>query len=155
SQGQLGEALLEFQKALTINPGSIVAEQEVRRTMEMIERERKRVQETGKPSPVEERSMTPADRARKEANDRIDSILPIPDLKPISTDPINLRMNGQAKLLFESVAALAGINVIWDPEYAQPQAKSLSIDLKNSTLEEALDYLSVLTKSYWKPLSPN
>ena len=32
SQGQLGEALLEFQKAYAINPGSAVARQEIRRT---------------------------------------------------------------------------------------------------------------------------
>src|SRR5689334_8937802 len=44
SQGKLGDALLEFQKALSINPGSIVAEQEVRRTTDMIERERRRVE---------------------------------------------------------------------------------------------------------------
>jgi len=43
NQGQLGEALLEFQKAVTFNPGSIVADQEVRRTAEMIERERRKV----------------------------------------------------------------------------------------------------------------
>src|SRR5437773_8091526 len=34
-QGQLGEALLEFQKAYSINPGSAVAVQETRRTTEM------------------------------------------------------------------------------------------------------------------------
>src|SRR5436305_6753607 len=36
AQGQLGEALIDFQKAYSINPGSAVAEQETRRTMEMI-----------------------------------------------------------------------------------------------------------------------
>jgi len=155
AQGQLGEALLEFQKAYSINPGSIVAEQELRRTNEMIERERKRVQETGKASPPAERAMTAADVAKKDANDRIDRLLPIPDLKPIDQNPINLRMNGSPKLLFETVAKVAGLNVLWDPEY-QPQTKGpASVEFNNSTLEEALDYIAVLTKSYWKPLSPN
>src|SRR5215471_10890087 len=36
-QGQLGEALLEFQKAYGLNPGSSAAEQEIRRTQEMIQ----------------------------------------------------------------------------------------------------------------------
>jgi general secretion pathway protein D len=155
TQGMLGEALLEFQKAFSINPGSIVAEQEIRRTKEMIERERKRVQETGKPSPVEERSMTPSERARKDANDRIDSILPIPELRPINQDPINLRMNASPKLLFETVAKLAGLNILWDPEYQAQVKGNSSVELSNATLEEALDYVAVLTKSYWKPLSPN
>src|SRR5206468_10968758 len=102
-QGMLGEALLEFQKAVTINPGSIVAEQEIRRTTDMIERERRRVQETGKESPPEVRAATPAELARKDANDRIDSILPIPELRAINNDPINLRTNASPKPLIESV----------------------------------------------------
>jgi general secretion pathway protein D len=155
SQGLLGEALLEFQKAYAINPGSIVAEQEIRRTKEMIERERKRVQETGKSSAVEERAMTPSERARKDANDRIDSILPVPELRPINQDPINLRMNATPKLLFETVAKLAGLNILWDPEYSPQTKGNVSVELSNATLEDALDYIAVLTKSYWKPFSPN
>ena len=50
AKGQLGEAMLEFQKAYAINPGSSVAQQELDRTQEMIVRERKRVAETGKES---------------------------------------------------------------------------------------------------------
>ena len=64
-------------------------------------------------------------------------------------------MNGSAKLLFETVAKVAGINVLWDPEY-QPQVRgNIPVEFENSTLDEALDYLAVITKSYWKPLSPN
>jgi general secretion pathway protein D len=32
---------------------------------------------------------------------------------------------------------------------------NIPVEFENSTLEEALDYLAVITKSYWKPLSPN
>jgi general secretion pathway protein D len=64
-------------------------------------------------------------------------------------------MNGSAKLLFETVAKVAGLNVLWDPEY-QPQVRgNVPVEFENSTLEEALDYLAVITKSYWKPLSAN
>src|SRR3954451_2936044 len=101
SQGQLGEALIEFQKAYAINPGSAVAEQEIRRTTEMIDRERKRVQETGKESDLKDRALTPGDQAKKETEQRIGSILPVPDLKPLNQEPIHLRLNGSTKLLFE------------------------------------------------------
>jgi general secretion pathway protein D len=155
SQGQLGNALLEFQKAYAINPGSAAAAQEIRRTTDMIERERKRVQETGKESPAKERAMTEGEKAKKETEERISSILPVPELRPIDPSPIHLRMNGSAKLLFETVAKVANINVLWDPEY-QPQVRgNIPVEFENSTLEEALDYLAVITKSYWKPLSPN
>src|SRR6476469_5792930 len=36
AKGQLGDALVEFEKGYAINPGSSAAEQEVRRTREMI-----------------------------------------------------------------------------------------------------------------------
>ena len=65
SAGQLGEALIEFQKAYAINPGSAAAVQEVRRTTEMIERERRRVEETGKETPPQERALTAGDKAKK------------------------------------------------------------------------------------------
>src|SRR5262249_13134998 len=50
----------------------------------------------------------------------------------------------------------AGITVLWDPEYQPPQRNNLTIDFENdTTLEEALDYVATITKSYWKALSPN
>ena len=65
NQGLLGEALLEFQKSYAINPGSSIAVQEIRRTEEMIQRERARVEETGREAPAQERALTPAEEARK------------------------------------------------------------------------------------------
>ena len=154
--GQLGEALLEFQKAYQINPGSAVAEQEILRTQEMIERERKRVEETGKESPPGERGLTPAEQARKKSEERIKRMLPVPELKPLNPTPINLKINGQpVKVLFETVGKMAGLNVLWDPDYQNPARNNLNVEIDNSTAEEALDYLSVITKSYWKPLSAN
>jgi general secretion pathway protein D len=155
SAGQLGEALIEFQKAYAINPGSAVAAQEIRRTTDMIERERKRVEETGKESTPKERALTEGEKAKKDTEDRIDSILPVPQLRPIDPSPIHLRMNGSAKLLFETVAKVAGLNVLWDPDYAPQTKGNVPVEFENSTLEEALDYLAVITKSYWKPLSSN
>src|ERR1035437_11189450 len=57
-QGMLGEALLEFQRGFTVNPGSAAAVQEIRTTQDMIERERQRVMQTGKESSPEERGLT-------------------------------------------------------------------------------------------------
>src|SRR5260370_27056589 len=155
SQGQLGNALLEFQKAYAINPGSAAATQEIRRTTDMIERERKRVQETGKESPAKERALTEGEKAKKETEERISSILPVPELRPIDPSQIHLRMNGSAKPRSDTVAKVANINVLWDPD-SHPQVRgNIPVEFENPTLAEALDYLAVITKSYWKPLSPN
>jgi general secretion pathway protein D len=156
SQGLLGEALLEFQKSYAINPGSAVAVQEIRLTQDMIQRERKRVEETGKEAPAQERALTPSEEAKKETRDKIDRMLPVPELKPLNPEPVRLKMNSQpVKVLFETVGKLAGINVVWDPEYQPPQKNSLSVEFDNSTIDQALDALAVLTKSYWKALSPS
>ena len=156
NQGLLGEALLEFQKAYAINAGSSVAVQEIRRTQEMIQRERARVEETGREAPAQERALTPAEEAKKETRDKIDRMLPVPELKPLNPEPLRLKMNSQpAKVLFETVGKLAGINVVWDPEYTPPQKNSLSVEFDNSTIDQALDAVAVLTKSYWKALSPS
>jgi general secretion pathway protein D len=154
AQGMLGEALVEFQRAFGLNPASSIAAQEIMVTQEMIDREKRRVQETGKESTPEDRALTPAEQAKKEIREKIDRMLPVPELKALNPERINLKMNNQPpKVLFETVAKVAGINVIWDPDY-QP-GKNLSIDLNNSTLEEALNDVAILTKSFWQALSEN
>lgn len=153
-QGKLDEALAEFSKAYAIDPGSAIAEQEIRRTNQMIERE-KRKQEGGPAAEAETKSLTPTQLAKKEMEERISSVLPVPELKPISPQITSLKMNNQpVRVLFETVGKLAGVNVVFDPDY-QAQAKNFNIDLTNTTLEEALDNIAVLTKSFWKPLSAN
>ena len=65
-------------------------------------------------------------------------------------------MNNQpAKVLFETVGKLAGINVLFDPEFKGEGNKTQSIELTGATLNEALDYLAIITKAFWKPLSAN
>jgi len=157
NKGQLGEALLEFQKAYATNPSSSVAQQEIGRTQEMILRERKRVAETGKEAPAEQRALTPAEEVKRETRDKIERIQPAPELKPLSPEPLrNVTIHNQtAKVLFETVGKVAGINVLWDPEYQQPARNSFNVDFENTTVDQALDYIAVVTKSYWKPLSPN
>jgi len=160
AQGQLGEALLEFQRAFGVDPGSAVAVQEIRITQDMIERERQRVQQTGKESSPEDRGLTPLQQLKKEEDDKLDRLLPAPELKPLSPKRIDLKINNaDPKTLFNTLGKYAGINVLWDPEYGQgggaTSVKAQSVDFQNSTLDEALDYLSIVTKSFYKPLSAN
>jgi len=155
STGQLGEAFLEFQKAIAINPGSIVAGQELAETQVMIMRERKRVEETGHEAPPEIRALTPYEEARREDSERIARILPLPELKPPNPTPYDLQLSGQkTKKVFETICKSQGINVLFDPDYQEPP-QLLTVDLIKTTLPEALDYVATITKSMVKVLSPN
>lgn len=153
SEGKLDEALREFQRGYAIDPASSISEQEIRRTQEMIEREKS---PATKSATDEERGLSPAEKALKEADEKSSRLLSIPDLKPIQRQIGSLKMNNQpVRVLYETVGKLAGINVILDAEYQPAQKPNFTVDLSNTTLEEALDFLAVQTKTYWKPLSPN
>ena len=154
--GKLEEALTEFQKAFALDASSSIAEQELRRTYEMIQREKKKA-EGGEESTAEERGMTPSQLARKEMEARTAGVLGVPELNPTNPRITNLKMNNQSvKVLFETVCKLAGVTAMFDSDFLQQNTgRNHSLDLPNATLEEALDHLSVLTKAYWKPLSGN
>jgi general secretion pathway protein D len=145
--GKLAEALLHFEKAYGIDPSSSIAEQEIRTTTQMMEREKK------KGADSDTRGLTPSQLAKRNVEDRIDSMLPVPELRQLSPQPINVKMSNTAKVLFETVGKLAGINVLFDPEFKENNKQS--IELTGATLNEALDYLAIVTKTFWKPLSGN
>jgi general secretion pathway protein D len=152
--GKLSEALAEFQKAYQIDPASDIAMQEIKRTQAMIQRN---AGETGPAANNDDKNLTPAGLARKQAQERTDALLPVPELRPLNPAPIpRLTMKNTPRILFETVAKVAGINVLFDPDYDTAQTvRSQQMDLTNVTIEQALDQVSVLTKSFWKPQSSN
>ncbi len=157
AQGKLEEALQIFQKAFALDPASTIAEQRMRQTYEQIKKEQDR-EKSGQPKEDESlRGQTPADRVRIEAEKKINSLMDAPVLKPLQREIVNLKMNNQpARVLFETLAKMAGINVMFDPDFiSQNSGKNFPVDFQNTTLEEALDYLGILTKAYWKPISAN
>ena len=149
--GKVEEAMLEFEQAFLMDPSSSLAVQEIRRTKAMLDFQRRQ----GAALKEDERGQTPVQIARKRADEKIGTIQPVPELRPLSRQVTSLKMNNQnVKVMYETLGKLTGINVIWDPEYQQP-SKNYNVDLTNTNLEEALDHLSVMTKTYWKALSAN
>ena len=155
--GRLDDALAEFEKARQLDPSSDMAVQELGRTREMMERYK-----NGGKNPAaslsreEEKTLTPIQLARKRIDMRSESLLAVPDLRPLNNDLIDLKMTNRPRVLFETVCKVAGVNVLFDPEYDQNQTiRTVQIDLSRTTLDQALDQLGVITKSFWKPLSPN
>lgn len=152
ADGKLEEALNLFQRAFALDPASAIAEQRMRQTFEMIRKEKK-----DGPAQPEDRGMTAADKVKKQNEQKLETMMDAPVLKPIKREIVNLKMNNQpVKVLFETLSKMAGINVMFDPDFlSQNSGKNYPVDFTNTTLEEALDYLSILTKAYWKPISTN
>jgi len=136
---KLEEARTEFQKALEIDPSSFIAQQELKRTEQMI-------QEGKNPPPQATGPGTSLLRKRLESAQG-----PV-DLAPISNVPITLKETEKSNVVYETVGKLAGINVLFDPDYTPRQVR---IELNGVTLEEALSIISFETKTFWRPVTPN
>jgi general secretion pathway protein D len=98
--------------------------------------------------------MTMAERMKKASEDRVESMMAPPVLKPMNSVIPMLKMNNQPpKVLFETVGKLGGINVVFDSQYTAP-ARNFNVDLSSVTIDQAFDYLATMTRTFWKPLNP-
>jgi len=136
-KGDLQGAAGEFQRAQAIDPSSPVAEQELRKTVEMIAEKNRESDAAAEP---------PADSSQPPL-----ASFP-PEIKPLSRAPINLKMSNDAKIVFDTIGKLAGLTVIYDPDFP---ARRITTELTNVTLEQALDIVSLESKAFWKPVTEN
>jgi general secretion pathway protein D len=75
-----------------------------------------------------------------------------PEIKPLSRAPITVKMSNDSKIVFDTVGKLAGLTVIYDPDFP---ARRITVELTNVTLEQAMDIVSMQSKSVWKPVTEN
>lgn len=136
-RGDLRLALAEYQKALAIDPSSAIARQEVARTLELL---------------AEKETAVPAQPVGPSVPPKTEWLDRPPQLKPISREPINIKLTQDARQVYEAIGKLAGITVIFDSEY-RPQR--IATELTNVTLEQALDVVALQSKTFWKPVAPN
>src|SRR6266851_2527050 len=136
-QGDLQGAAAEFQRAQAIDPSSPVADQELRKTVEMIAEKNRAADEAAEP---------PAN-----PNETPLAAMP-PEIKPLSRAPINLKMSNDAKMVFDTVGKLAGLTVIYDPDFP---ARRITVELNNVTLEQALEIVSLESKAFVKAVTEN
>jgi len=66
-----------------------------------------------------------------------------------------IKLNNQPpRVLYESIGKIAGITTVIDPDgLGQVQTKNFNVELGESTVEQAFDYVALLTHTYWKPIS--
>ena len=136
-QGDLENAASEFRKAAVMDPSSVAAEQELRKTVELIDERERAANAASEPPPD---------------NDETELASAPPQLKPLSRGPINLKMSNDAKVVFDTIGKLAGLTVIYDPDFP---ARRISVELNDVTLEQALDIVCIESKAFSTPISEN
>jgi general secretion pathway protein D len=137
-QGRTEDAAGEFQKAVSIDPTSETAAQELSKlqaTQAQAHRER-------------EQALKQALKAQEPQ--------PSPtqiQLKPFPTEPIaHLRLTADSRKIYETLGKLASLNVAFTSDF---QPKPLSVDLTNVKIGDALRIVSYQTKTFWKAATPN
>jgi general secretion pathway protein D len=137
--GKLQDALKEFEAAIAIDPSSFIAEQEAKRTRKMI------LDAQSAPS-----KTTKAEQDG--VSERLEQAAGPVELAPISNQPITLKLSEDTKVIYETIGKLAGINVLFDPDYTSRRVK---IELNGVTLSQALEIVSLESKTFWRPVTPN
>src|SRR5579863_3398932 len=137
--GQLDQALAEFKQAADIDASSFIAKQEIKHTQEMIDAAK---------APVPKAAAEPVGDLQKRLQEAQGAV----ELAPISNVPITLKLTEDTKVIFETIGKLAGINVLFDPDYTSRRVK---VELNGVTLEEALQIVALESKTFWRPVTPN
>ncbi len=137
--GKLDEAVAAFQKALAIDPSLFIAKQELNRTLKMINDQRNpQPQAAGPPVGLQRRVHEAAG--------------PV-ELAAISNIPVTLKMLAtKSDVVYRTVGQLAGINVLFDPDYTP---RAINVDLNGVSLEEALEITALESKTFWRPVTAN
>ena len=137
-EGKLQEALAEFQRAAQIDPSLFIAQQELKRTMQMIN-------EATNPPPQAAGPPNNLERKIREAGGPV-------ELAPISNVPITVKLTEDSKVIYQTVGQLAGVNVLFDPDYT---SRRIKVELNGVTLEEALQITALESKTFWRPVTAN
>jgi general secretion pathway protein D len=134
SAGKLEEALVELQLANELNPGSADIDQTLRSV---------RTQLRNKVASRDGKTVlqTLVERSR--------------ELLPAGLElPADLRMpesltfrDANSRDIFTALGQIAGVNVIFDPQF---RAQPLSIDLRNSSFEDALQAVATATRNFYR-----
>ena len=147
ADGNLQDAISEFQKAIVADPSSAIALQELKRTQDMLQ---------APSATVGGRVLTPVEQIRREANQQVDSMLGPPELKPALRRIPSIKLNNQPpRVLYESIGKIAGITTVIDPDgLGAVQTRNFNVEMGEATVDQAFDYVALLTHTYWKPISP-
>lgn len=136
--GKFQEALTEFEQAIATDPSSFIAQQEANKVRRILQQS-----QGGEPPPAAAKSALR--KRMEEAGGPV-------ELAPIANTPITLKLSADSKTIYETVGKLAGINVLFDPDYT---SRNIRVELNGVTLQEALEITALESKTFWRPVTPN
>ena len=131
-------ALAEFLHAGEIDPSNEAAQQEIGKIH----------QRQGQNAPVAEAGIPEAPAAAEQLGEVGSPVM----LKPVSNEPLSLRMVEDAKTVYQAVGKAAGVNVLFDPDY---NSKRIQVDLNNVSLLDALRIVGTMSNTFWRPITNN
>ena len=136
--GKVEEAMAEYQLAAELNPGNADIERELQATRTQL-RAKVAVREDGKT------------RLESLIAQSIDSPLPgasLPDEK--LPDSVMFR-DASSRDIYSAIGKFTNMSVLFDPTFRD---QPVSIDLRGTTLEQALNSLSTTTRNFWRASGP-
>ena len=147
--GDLAGAAREFSRAQQIDPGNQVSLQELHLLQTAPAGTPPATAPPPAPSPTSE-ATPPASSAPD--NSQIGTVSGPVTLQPMSNDPITLHMVEDTKVIYQAIGKLAGLNVLFDPNYT---SKRVPVDLNSVSLSDALRIVGTLAGTFTKPVTPN
>jgi general secretion pathway protein D len=142
--GDWNGAMEQFLRAREIDPSNQTAEQEIMIT----QRDQPPPTLSGPAAAAATQELSQQNKIQQE----IATIAGPIQLKPVSNDPISLHIVEDVKNVYQAIGKLAGLNVIFDPDYT---SKRIPIDLTNVTLAEALRIVGTVSGTFYKPVTSN
>ncbi len=135
-QGDDTGAITEFLHAMEIDPANELAQQDIDATRRAM----------GTPTFRQETSV-----GQSQMSDITELASPV-RLRPISNEPLTISSVQDSKVIYQTVGKLAGINVLFDPDY---NGKRIQVDLNNVSLYDALHIIGTISGTFWRPITSN
>ncbi|MGB7843978.1 MAG: hypothetical protein WBL63_00055, partial [Candidatus Acidiferrum sp.] len=125
--------------AMQIDPTNLLARMEALKTAEIVKQQER----------AEDKKAPPPQSALSKAAQTAAG--PV-EFQPPSNTPMNMRLSAPADQAYKIVGKLAGVNVLFDPDF-KPQ--KINVELNDVGARSALDMLALQSKTFWQPISSN
>jgi general secretion pathway protein D len=135
--GEQKAAMVEYLRAQAIDPSNERVLQDLRATKEKMD------------SSVSEHPET---SLLASSAQRIKKLRSSVELRPLGNEPLTLHMVEDSKSIYQTIGKLAGINVIFDPDYS---GKRIQVDLSQVSIFDALEIVATLSGTFWRPVTAN